>query len=281
MPAVWKGALSFGLVHIPVELHSAVRRKDRLSFRLLHKKDLAPIKNERVCTVDGETVAWDDLVKGYEISKGEFVVVTDADFKKAAVPSTKRIELAGFVKSDEVDPRYFETPYYLIPQKSGEKAYALFAEALRRTDRLGLGTLTLRQRESLVGIRPIGPALLLEMMRFQTELVDPADLSFPDVESEKVKPQELAMAEQLIENLAEAFDPSRFHDTYEEKLRESIRAKAEGKEIEFKAPKAPRGTRVIDLMAKLEESLAQTGKRPAREGATAKKTKRARKKSAA
>src|SRR5215510_2818924 len=172
MAAVWKGALSFGLVHIPVQLHTAVRRAENISFRLLHKEDLAPIKNERVCSLDAEAVPWSDVVKGYEVSKGQFVVLSDEDFAKSAIPSSKRIDVVGFVKAEEVDPRYFETPYYLVPQTGGEKAYALFCEALHRTGRLGLGTLTLRQRQSLVGIKPLGQALILEMMRYETELVD-------------------------------------------------------------------------------------------------------------
>src|SRR5678815_1625382 len=139
MRPLWTGALSFGLVNIPVRLHSAVQRKERISFRLLHKTDLSPIKYDRVCQKEGESVPWSDIVKGYEYAKGKYVVLTDDDFKAAAIESSKRIDILDFVRVDEIDPRYFDSPYYLAPAKGGEKPYALLREAMERTGTVGIG----------------------------------------------------------------------------------------------------------------------------------------------
>src|SRR5436305_7284648 len=144
MRPIWTGALTFGLVNIPVRLHSAVQSKERVSFRLLHKKDLSPIKYERVCQKEGEAVDWKDIVKGYEYSKGKFVILDDEDFRAAAIESSKSIDILDFVKSEEIDPRYFETPHYLLPQKGGDKAYALLREAIRSTGMVGIGKVTMR-----------------------------------------------------------------------------------------------------------------------------------------
>jgi len=267
MPAIWTGALTFGLVNIPVTLASAVRGAERTSFRMLHKADLTPIKYERICPRDEKVVPWDEIVKGYEYDKGKFVVVTTEDFARIRTPSSKAIEMSDFVRSDEIDPRYFETPYYLVPQKGGEKPYALLREALAKTNMVGIGKLTLRQKEHLVAVRPVGEALVLEVMRFETELVEPGELRFPDTESQKLRPQELAMAEQLISNLAEPFDPSKYHDEYEEKLEALVKAKLKGKKLpdEDGGDERPERTKVIDLVARLQESPATTSvrKRPA------------------
>ncbi len=275
MASIWTGALTFGLVHIPVSLASAVRAAERTSFRQLHEEDLTPIKYERVCPVDGEVVPWNEIVKGYEYTKGKYVVVTPEELKKVRTPSSKAVEMMDFVKSDEIDPRYFDTPYYILPQKGGEKPYALLREALQNTDMVGIGKLTLRQKEHLVAVRPIGDALVLEIMRFEAELVPPENLTFPDSEQQKVRPQELAMAEQLIGNLAEPFDPSKYRDEYEEKLRALVKAKLKGRKLpDDDVDDAPDRTGVIDLVARLQESLASTAarKRPARKAAATKKT---------
>jgi DNA end-binding protein Ku len=274
MASIWTGALTFGLVNIPVSLASAVRAAEKTSFRQLHKEDLTPIKYERVCPTDGEVVPWNEIVKGYEYTKGKYVVVTAEELAKVKTPSSKAVEMMDFVKSDEIDPRYFDTPYYLVPQKGGEKPYALLREALENTDMVGIGKLTLRQKEHLVAVRPVGDALILELMRFEEELVAPEDLRFPDAEEQKVRPQEIAMAEQLIGNLAEPFDPTKYHDEYEEKLKALLRAKLKGKKLpEADEVEKPEKTRVIDLVARLQESLASTStkKRAAKRPAAAKK----------
>jgi DNA end-binding protein Ku len=277
MASIWTGALTFGLVNIPVSLASAVRAAEKTSFRQLHKDDLTPIKYERVCPTDGEVVPWNEIVKGYEYTKGKYVVVTPEELAKVKTPSSKAVEMMDFVKSDEIDPRYFDTPYYLVPQKGGEKPYALLREALENTNMVGIGKLTLRQKEHLVAVRPIGDALVLEIMRFEDELVAPEDLRFPNAEEQKVRPQEVAMAEQLIGNLAEPFDPSKYHDEYEEKLKTLLRAKLKGKKLPDDGEvEKPEKTAVIDLVARLQESLASTSaKKRGTKSATTKTTTRA------
>ena len=255
MAAIWKGAVTFGLVNIPVELRTAVR-SDHISFRLLHSEDLSPVRYERVCQEDGEPVPWSEIVKGYEYSKGKFVVLSDDDFKAAALESSKTIDIMDFVKQEEIDPRFFETPYYLTPGKGGEKGYALLREAIRSTGSVGIGKIIIRQAQHLAAIKVIGDALVLEIMRFANELVDPSEFSFPS--SEAVRPQELAMAEQLIGNLAEPFEPGKYTDDYRANLMRIIRAKMKGKEVELEAPeREPADAQVIDLMSRLRESLEQ------------------------
>lgn len=260
MAAIWKGALSFGLIHIPVHLHSAVRGKERISFRLLHKKDNTPIKYQRVCPRDKKEVPWSDIVKGYEISKGQFVVLEKEDFDKAAVATSKRVDVLDFVKADEVDPRFFETPYYLVPQAGGEKPYALLREALANTGTLGIGKLTLRQKQHLVAVQSQGDALMLHLMRFADELVDVDEFNLPSAKKEHVRPQELAMAEQLVANLSESFDPAKYTDEYTRNLREIIKAKAKGHKVEVEEIEEEPDTGVIDLMARLQESLDRADK---------------------
>jgi DNA end-binding protein Ku len=263
MRPTWTGTLTFGLVAIPVTVHSAVRSKERISFRMLHKKDLSPIKYDRVCEAEGKSVPWDDIVKGYEYKKGKFVVLTDEDFKAAAMESSKTIEILGFVDAAEIDARYFETPYYLVPGKSADKPYALLREAIRKTGKVGIGRMIMRSNSyHLVSIRTDGDAMTLEMMRFEEELVEESTFSFPSASD--VRPQELKMAEQLVENLAEPFEPSKYHDEYRANLMKIIRAKMKGKEIEYEEPETPRATPVIDLMSRLQASLDQGKKaRPA------------------
>lgn len=255
-PSLWKGALAFGLVNIPVELRSAVRRGEHIAFRQLEKKTLKPIKLERTSTVSGEVVPYRDIVKGYEISKGKFVVIDEADLEKVSPEMSRVLELTDFVPADSVDTRYYDQPYYLVPQKGGEKAYALLCDALRETEKVGIGTFALRGKQHLAAIKPSGNALVLEMMRFAGELVDPGELTFPDAGEVNVRPQERQMAVQLIENLAEDFDPSKYRDAYTERLRTIIRAKAKGKKIEVPEVEEPEGTRVVDLVSRLQESLA-------------------------
>src|SRR6476469_5372145 len=211
MASIWKGSLAFGLVNIPVELRSAVRSAEKLSFRQLDRKHHKPIKYERVSSVDGKPVAWADIVKGYEITKGKFVIVEDEDFASAAVEMSRVLEMTDFVPADSIDPRYFESPYFLVPREGGDKAYALLRDALAETHKVGIGTFALRNKQHLAAVKPMGDALVLELMRFQAELVDPEEMRFPDSDSVKVRPQEREMAVQLIENLAGPFEPSTSH----------------------------------------------------------------------
>jgi DNA end-binding protein Ku len=254
MRPLWTGALTFGLVNIPVRLHSAVQAKERVSFRLLHKTDLSPIKYERVCQKEGEAVDWKEIVKGYEYSKGKFVVLDDDDFKAAALESSKTIEILDFVASDEIDSRYFETPYYVVPAKGGEKAYALLREAIKRTGMVGIGKITMRTNSlHLAGVKAVGDAIVLEIMRFQDELVDVSEFSFPSEDG--VRPQELQMAEQLVGNLSQSFDPSKYTDDYRDNLMKIIRAKMKGKKVDVPEVEERESTQVVDLMQRLQESL--------------------------
>ena len=272
MRPIWKGALSFGLVNIPVQLYSAIQEGERVSFRLLHRRDHSPIRYERVCQKDGKAVPWADIVKGYEYAKGRFVEMTDEDFKAAALESSKLIEILDFVAGDEIDPRYFETPYYLLPAKGGEKPYALLREAIRNTGTVGIGKITMRSNSHhLAGVKVIGDALVLEIMRFGDELVNTDTFSFPAADA--VRPQELQMAEQLIGNLTERFDASKYEDDYRANLMRIIKAKMKGKKISFEEPEESEGTAVIDLIARLQESLEQ-GKRGAKRAAAGTKPAR-------
>jgi DNA end-binding protein Ku len=260
MRPTWSGTLVFGLVAIPVTMHSAVRSKERISFRMLHKKDLSPIKYDRVCEAEGVSVPWNEIVKGYEYTKGKYVVLTDEDFKQAAIESTKTIELVGFVEADEIDPRFFETPYYLLPGKSADKPYALLREAIRETGKVGIGRVTLRSNSyHLVSIRTESDALMLEIMRFADELVDQTTFEFPPAST--VRPQELKMATQLVENLAGPFEPSEYKDEYRANLKKIIDSKMKGKEIAYAEPTEPKATPVFDLMARLQASLDQGKKK--------------------
>jgi DNA end-binding protein Ku len=245
-----------------VELKTAVRA-DHISFRLLHKEDLSPVKYERVCSADGETVPWNEIVKGYEYDKGKFVVLTDEDFKAAALEHSKTIDILDFVKEDEIDPRYFETPYYLVPAKGGEKPYVLLREAIRQTGSVGIGKIIIRQAQHLAAVKVVGDALVLEIMRFANELVDAKEFNFPDREA--VRPQELQMAEQLVGNLAEPFDPTRYTDEYRANLMKVIKAKMKGKKVKLEEPEAEaHDSGVLDLMSRLRASLEEgSGKKGA------------------
>jgi DNA end-binding protein Ku len=256
LAAAWKGTISFGLVSIPVELRTAVQ-SDHVSFKMLHAEDLALVKYERVCAKDGEPVPWGEIVKGYEYAKGKYVILSDEDFRAAAPASSKTIDVLDFVRAEEIDPRFFDTPYYVVPAKGGEKGYALLREAMRTTGSVGVGKLTMHQKQHLAAIKTIGDAMMLETMRFANELVDSSALSFPS--SELVRPQELKMAEQLVANLAEPFEPEKYTDEYRANLMKIIHAKMKGQKIEVAPSEEPESTTVIDLMSRLQASLEQSG----------------------
>lgn len=251
---IWKGALTFGLVNIPVHLEPAVKSDEgRVSFRQLREGDLSPIKNERIAERDGQPVAWDEIVKGYEYEKGKFVVLTKEELDAVEVASSRTIDVLDFVEAAAIDPRYFEKPYYLLPEQGAEKAYALLREAIRQTGMVGIGKITMRQRQHLVAIKTLDEALILEIMRFEDEIVDDSTYTFPA--ADKVRPQELAMAEQLVRNLADNFDPSKYTDEYRDNLMTLIQAKIKGETARLPEQPELEGTKVIDLMARLQQSL--------------------------
>jgi DNA end-binding protein Ku len=250
---MWKGSIAFGLVNIPVELYSAVR-DHRPRFRLLHAKDEAPVRYERVCQTEGTPVAWEDLVKGYEYAKGQFVVLTKDDFKTAAVEKTKTIDIFDFVDPKEIDERYFETPYYLQPGKGADRAYALLREAIRDSGRVGIAKIILRDAQHLASVEPIGDALVLTMMRFSDELADLGEYRFPHATG--IRAPELRMARQLIDNLASDWDPAKYTDEYTENLLRVINAKLKGRPPRLSSMEhGPKQAEVVDLMARLRASL--------------------------
>jgi DNA end-binding protein Ku len=261
--ALWKGSISFGLVNIPVELHTAVR-DHRPRFRMLHAKDQSPVKFQRVCIHDGRPVAWEDLVKGYEYAKGRFVVVTKDDFEAAALQKTRTVDIVDFVDADEIDDRFFETPYYMVPSKGGERAYALLRTAIRESGRIGIAKFILRESQHLAAIEVIRNALVLTVMRFADELVDVGQFELPGDEGQRKA--EVDMAKALVNNLGASWDPSKYTDEYRENLLRIIQAKMKGKHVELEPAAEPRDTKVVDLMERLRRSLAQSGGRGKRAG---------------
>lgn len=257
MRSIWAGAISFGLINIPVKLYTAVHDV-RPDFDLLHKKDLSPIRYARVCKAEGEEVAFKDLVKGYEFQKGDYVVLQDEDFKKANVRKTQTIDIMDFVDASQIDPIYMEKPYYLEPSRESRKAYALLREGLKRTGKVGIAIFVLRTREHLASIRPEGNMLLLDRMRYHEEIVQPTELTLPG--QEEATKKELDIAVKLIEQLTAEFKPEQYHDTYSDELMRVIREKSEGKTPQA-AGEAPVPTEVPDLMSKLRQSLQQAKKK--------------------
>ncbi|WP_439581078.1 Ku protein [Dyadobacter bucti] len=252
MRAIWTGAIGFGLVNIPVKLFSATQGSE-LDLDMLDKKDHANIKYQRVNSNTGKEVEWDNIVRGYKVGD-DYVVLDEKDFEKASPEKTKLIEIAEFVNEKDIDSIYYETPYYLQPEKSGNKPYALLRDALKKTGKAGLGTYVLRNRESLVLIKAAGDFLILNKIRFQEEIRDTEDLVAPDV---KIKPAEMNMAIQLIEQLTTDFDISRYKDTYNEKLLKLIMAKSKGKKTSTPKMKIVH-SKSRDLMAQLKESLSSS-----------------------
>ena len=250
--AIWTGSLSFGLVNIPIEVHTAVG-DHRPHFWMLHAKDCSPINFERICQKDGKSVAWGDIVKGYEYEKGHFVVLGKEDFAAAALEKTRRIDVLDFVEADAVDDRYFDKPYYLTAKKGGEVAYALLREAMNESGRIGIAKFIMRETQHLAAVEGIGDALVLSTLRFADELVDTGSLSFPSAKN--LKKTELNLAKTLVENLAAEWDPGKYKDDYQENLMRVIKAKMKGKEAKLVTDERPRDSNVIDLMERLRASL--------------------------
>ncbi len=257
MRPIWSGAITFGLIYIPVKLYSASEDRE-LDFDLLRKDDLCPIRYARVCARTGEEVPWEDIVKGYQIRKGEYVVVTDDDFKRASPKKTKTIEITSFADASEIDPKLIEKPYYLEPVEGAAPAYALLREAMRAKGKVGVASYVLRNRERMATIQPDGDMLVLNQLRFASELREPTDLELPPTDA--VKPRELEMATKLVDQLTEPFDAAKYTDAYTEQLLEFIKEKAAGHVPEAAPEEEPVPADVTDLFAKLRESLTQTQK---------------------
>ncbi len=255
MKAIWTGALSFGLVNIPVRLYSATEDRAGLDLDMLHKKDLTPIKYVRVCKADGKEVPWDEIVKGYEYAPGDYVVLTDEDFKKANVKKTKTIDIVDFAKESDIDSMYYAKPYFLEPEKGAFKAYALLREAIKRSKKVGIAKFVIRNREHIGAIRAEGKAIVLEQLRYRDELREPNDLNLP-AKDEVASKREIDMALNLIDQLTEGFNPKKFKDTYTEDLKAVIKRKAKGKKPVAKNAKKVKDVREVhDIMSILKKSL--------------------------
>jgi len=255
MRSMWNGVISFGLVNIPVGLYPATK-ENQISFHLLHKKDCGRIKNQRVCSVCGETLDYDELVKGYEYERGEYVTVTDEDMKKVMPEASDNITIHGFVDLDDIDPIFFDSPYYLVPDKRSDRVYSLLREALKKSNKVGIASFVLRTREYLASIHPHENALILNTMHYADEIRPAEGMPAGEGSSDS---REMAMAIQLIEAMGEGFEPGKYKDTYNEELLALIQTKLAGKPLKAKAaPKEP--TNVLDLMSRLKASLEKAGK---------------------
>ena len=256
MRAIWKGSISFGLVNIPIALYPATRKED-LKFRLLRSSDHSPVNYKRVAEKDGKEVPWDQIVKGYEYEKGKFVVLNEKDFQRVDLEATQTVDIKDFVDLDDIDPMFFYKPYYLEPQKGGDKAYVLLREALKNEKKVGIAKVVIKTRQYLAGVKPLKDALVLELMHFAEELSDAGKLNVP----KKLAPgkREMDMAKALVDSMSSKWDAEKYKDDYRDALMEVIEEKVEsgGKEIETKQKKAPAATKVIDLVAVLQESLQQ------------------------
>src|SRR2546429_3019570 len=256
MRAIWKGSISFGLVNIPIALYPATRREE-LKFRLLRESDLSPVNYKRVAEKDGREVPWDEIVKGYEYEKGKFVVLNEKDFQRVDLEATQTVDIEDFVDLDEIDPMYFYKPYYLEPQKGGDKAYSLLREALADGKKVGIAKVVIKTRQYLAGVKALKHALVLELMHFAEELADPEKLHVP--KKVEVGKREEEMAKALVDSMTSKWNPEKYRDDYREALMEVIEEKVEsgGEEIEEKPKPKKESTKVIDLVAVLQESLAK------------------------
>ncbi len=250
MRSMWTGAISFGLVNIPVKLYSA-SQSHSLNLDMLHSKDLSPIRYARVCREDGKEIPWDEIVKGYEYQKNDYVVLTKEDFAKADPGRQETLDIVAFANQDEVSPVYFDKPYYLEPGKGASKVYALLCQALEEAGKVAIAKYVLRNREHLGCIRAENDALVMIQMRFGDEVRGTDEIKVP--KAVKISKAEMQLAQQLIDQLTKPFDPTEYHDTYQEELERIIEEKAEGKKPTAAA--APKKAEVKDLMAALRKSL--------------------------
>lgn len=266
--SLWNGAIRFGLVNVPIKVYGAASSK-QIRFRELHVKDGAPLEHKRVCSKEDEEVPFDEVVRGYETSPGRYVVLTKDEIQAPARERGKTIDLEDFVPADQIDPVYYDKPYWLGPQKDSSEAYSVLLAALEKTGLVGIGRFALRTREQLVALYPVDGALRISTMRFHDEVVEDDDLDLPQP-AKKVSEKEAKMADALVSSLASEFDPSEYEDTYRERVLEVVEAKAAGRQIV--APEVDAGDTSTDLMALLEQSVSGTRKRK-KPTAKARKTK--------
>jgi DNA end-binding protein Ku len=284
---LWNGAISFSLIHIPVSLHTAARAHE-IDLNLLDKRDFAPVGYQRYNKATGKVVEWNDVVKGYEYEKGEYVVLTDEDFRRANVEASRTIDIQTFVDRDAIAPYYFDTPYFLVPDKNGERVYALLREALEQSKKLAVATFVLRSRQHVAALMPVDRIIVLNTLRYEAEIQP-----HPDVAAAVAKKanaaggRELQMALKLVEEMSEKWKPGTFTDTYRDDLMKRIEQKVKAgqthtlTEPEEEAAERPTGGgKVVDLMSLLEKSLAQKGTSPVAARATKRKHSAARRRTA-
>ena len=258
MRAIWKGSISFSLINIPIALYPATRREE-LKFRLLRSSDLSPVNYKRVAEADGKEVPWEHIVKGYEYEKGKFIVLKDEDFKRADIEATQSVDILDFVELEKIDPIYFDKPYYLEPEKRGEKAYGLLREALKQSGKVGIAKVVIKTRQHLASVKPERNLLVLELMHFSEEIIETQELKIPA--NPNIAAKELSMAKDLISKMSGKWDPAKYQDEYREALMEVIHKKVEsgGKEVPSRG-KSKKPTNVVDLVSVLQESLQHAEK---------------------
>ena len=279
MRAIWKGHINFALVSIPVSVFSATRSSD-VSLKYLHKKDLSPVSYKRFCDKEGTEVAWEEITRGYEFEKGRFVEVTSEELAQANASLTRSIRIVEFVNLDEIDPIYFDKPYYLEPQPGGEHAYGLLVEALTRSGRVGLARVVLKTREHLAAIRPAGRMMTMQTLRFVHELAEAQGLNLP-AEDSVASPKEMELADTLIGTMSATFEPAKFKDEYRDQLVEVIEKKVAGQTPTATSGVADGPGQVVDLMEVLKQSLKEGKKKAGKQSPLAREktvaTRRARK----
>jgi|ERR1700742_2709599 DNA end-binding protein Ku len=278
--SVWRGAISFGLIYVPIEMYSATR-EHALNLHFLDSRDFSPVGYERVNKKTGKSVDWQHIVKGYEYEKGQYVALSEADFRHANPKASETVDISSFTNAEDISPIYYQTPYYLAPSKGGEKVYALLAQALRGSRKVAVATFVMRGRQHLCVVAPSGGTLMLITLRFADEILPVAkDSEAANSKSAKPKEAELAMARKLVDEMTMDFRPQEFHDTYREDLMRRIREKISSRQTHQleSEPKRPQRQKaeVVDLMAALKGSLKLRGKAPARaEPKAARERKRA------
>ena len=265
MRAIWKGSISFGLDYIPIAVYPATR-EEKLSFRQLRATDLSPIRYKKVADADQKEVTVDQIVKGFEYERGRFIVLKEDDFAKVRIESTHSIDITDFVDLGQVDPKFFYKPYFLEPQKGGEKAYALLHKALAGTGKIGIAKVVISNREYLASVKPDGLFLVLDLMHFASEILSPEELKNGSVTA--ITDKELKMAQSLVESMSVAWEPEKYRDEYRTAVMELIEKKAQHKEVAGKPAPAVRATNVVDLVKVLQESLNRNQSvKPKRNGA--------------
>jgi len=269
---IWKGMISFGLVSVPVALYPA-EESHQLSFSMLDKRDFSPVGYKRYNKTTGREVPWNDIVKGYEYDKDQYVVLTDEDFRRANVQQAKSVDITTFVDADEIPPQYFETPYYLVPEARGQKVYALLRETLRAANKIGVGEVVIRTTHHLAAVVPVGDALMMITMRYADEIREGKAFDFPSrsLKNAGIKPKEVELARKLIDDMAGPFKPEEFEDTYNEDLMHRIEEKVKrGQTQELTKPESEKQTKrsakVIDLMELLKQSIDNGGRRARKTG---------------